>query len=155
MIRIFTYCVPSEYRGRGDLDPVYRATGRATRSPRSRQPPFLRWTAMLGLKGWQWIFIIEALPAVLLGFVVLRAMTDRPALADWLAPEEKTWLQTRIDGENRQVERTGGRLKPAPARSAIPACWRWSAIYLMSVTCELRHRFLLCRKSSRASALPT
>jgi ACS family tartrate transporter-like MFS transporter len=86
----------------------------------------------LGIKGWQWIFIIEALPAVLLGLVVLRVMTDRPAVADWLAPEEKTWLQTRIESENRKVESTG-RLTLLRALSD-PRVVALSMIYLTSVT---------------------
>jgi ACS family tartrate transporter-like MFS transporter len=87
---------------------------------------------VLGLKGWQWIFIIEAVPAVLLGLVVLRAMTDRPARADWLSAEERTWLQARIDGENRQVE-SAGRLTLMNALPD-PRVLALSAIYLMSVT---------------------
>ena len=55
-----------------------------------------------GLKGWQWMFILEALPAVILGFVVLRFLTDRPADAHWLQPEERTWLANRLDAESRQ-----------------------------------------------------
>ncbi|MBR1222799.1 MFS transporter [Bradyrhizobium sp. U87765 SZCCT0131] len=45
-----------------------------------------------GLRGWQWLFIIEALPAVLLGFVVLAFMTDRPEKAHWLGDDERAWL---------------------------------------------------------------
>jgi len=92
----------------------------------------LEMDGMLGLKGWQWIFIIEALPALLLGLVVLKAMTDRPVLADWLAPEEKVWLQARIDGENRQVE-SAGRLTLLAALGD-PRVLALSIIYLMSVT---------------------
>lgn len=45
-----------------------------------------------GLAGWQWLFIIEALPAVVLGVVVLFYMTDRPEKARWLADDERAWL---------------------------------------------------------------
>jgi D-galactonate transporter len=58
-----------------------------------------------GLAGWQWLFILEAVPALILAAVVLFYLTDRPALADWLAPEERTWLQGRLDAERRQRER--------------------------------------------------
>jgi D-galactonate transporter len=57
-----------------------------------------------GLSGWQWMFIIEALPAVLLGFVVLAYLTDRPTDAHWLEPEERTWLATRLASEQKQRE---------------------------------------------------
>jgi ACS family tartrate transporter-like MFS transporter len=61
----------------------------------------------LGLKGWQWVFIIEAIPAVLLAFVVLRTLTDTPAKADWLEADERTWLQGQLDSEREHVERIG------------------------------------------------
>jgi len=57
-----------------------------------------------GLHGWQWMFIIEAAPALLMTFVVLGYLTDRPADAQWLAPEERSWLQTRLDGERANRE---------------------------------------------------
>ena len=45
-----------------------------------------------GLSGWQWLFVIEAAPAVLLSAVTFFYLTDRPADAAWLAPEERDWL---------------------------------------------------------------
>jgi MFS family permease len=52
-----------------------------------------------GLQGWQWLFLIEGLPAVLLGVVVLFYLTDEPAHAAWLAPEEREWLQGTLETE--------------------------------------------------------
>lgn len=46
----------------------------------------------LGLKGWQWMFLVEGMPALLLAFAVLRYLTDRPADAGWLEPAERDWL---------------------------------------------------------------
>lgn len=54
---------------------------------------------VLGFKGWQWLFLIEALPAILLGFVVLGFMTDRPELAKWLADDERNWLVKTMETE--------------------------------------------------------
>ena len=56
----------------------------------------------LGLAGWQWLFIIEAVPAVILAGIVFFYLTDSPADATWLAPEERTWLTGRLDLERRQ-----------------------------------------------------
>src|SRR6195952_4790119 len=109
MILYFTYWFPSEYRGRV-ISTLFIAQPVANAVASIASAGILEMDGILGLKGWQWIFIIEAVPAVLLGLVVLKAMTDRPALADWLAQEEKTWLQSRIDTENRRVESAGGRL---------------------------------------------
>ncbi len=60
----------------------------------------LRMEGIWGLHGWQWMYIIEGLPAVLMGFVVLVAVTDRPKDAMWLAPEERQWLQATMDAED-------------------------------------------------------
>jgi ACS family tartrate transporter-like MFS transporter len=56
----------------------------------------------LGLAGWQWLFIIEAVPAILLAGVVFFYLTDRPADAAWLAPDERSWLAERLALEQRQ-----------------------------------------------------
>jgi len=52
-----------------------------------------------GLWGWQWVFLLEGLPAVALGFVTLAYLTDRPDQARWLSPAERTWLAHQIDNE--------------------------------------------------------
>ncbi len=57
-----------------------------------------------GLHGWQWLFIIEAIPAVLLAGVVLFYLTDRPADATWLPDNQRTWLANRLTAEQRQRE---------------------------------------------------
>ncbi len=56
----------------------------------------------LGLAGWQWLFIIEAVPAIILAGVVFFYLTDRPADAAWLAPDERAWLAERLALEQRQ-----------------------------------------------------
>ena len=48
--------------------------------------------APLGLKGWQWLFIIQGLPTVITGILVLLWLTDTPEEAEWLEPEERTGL---------------------------------------------------------------
>ena len=58
----------------------------------------------LGLQGWQWIFLIEALPAIIMAVGVLVYLTNRLAEADWLTDEEKTWLQGRLDDERQTRE---------------------------------------------------
>ena len=57
-----------------------------------------------GLAGWQWLFILEAAPAVVLAFVTFFYLTDRPADARWLEPDERSWLAGRLDAERRQRE---------------------------------------------------
>lgn len=60
----------------------------------------LEMDGMLGFKGWQWLFVLEAVPAVLLGFVVLGFLTDRPEQAKWLADDERAWLVKTMKAEN-------------------------------------------------------
>lgn len=55
---------------------------------------------LLGLGGWQWMFLVEGVPAILLGFVVLAWLPDRPAGARWLSPEERTALAARLQAED-------------------------------------------------------
>jgi len=62
-----------------------------------------------GLTGWQWLFIIEALPSVILAFVAYFYLTDRPADATWLRPEQRGWLQRRLAGEDAQREHVSPR----------------------------------------------
>jgi D-galactonate transporter len=58
----------------------------------------------LGLKGWQWLFILEGIPASILGVVAFFYLTDRPADAKWLAPEQKTWLEAKLGSERSAKE---------------------------------------------------
>jgi ACS family tartrate transporter-like MFS transporter len=71
-----------------------------------------------GLKGWQWLFLLEGLPAVALGVVTFTFLTDHPGQARWLAPEERAWLETRLATEEslRQPHHGGGLRRAAADR---------------------------------------
>src|SRR5215469_10949116 len=60
----------------------------------------LEMDGIAGLKGWQWMFILEGVPAVLLGIVVLVYLTDRPEKATWLANDEREWLVSTMNAEH-------------------------------------------------------
>jgi MFS transporter, ACS family, tartrate transporter len=60
---------------------------------------------LAGLKGWQWLFPIEAAPALLLSVAVYVYLTDRPSDATWLADDERDWLTTRLQQERAQREK--------------------------------------------------
>ena len=62
----------------------------------------------LGLQGWQWMFLVEGLPAVLLGFVVLFYLTDKPTEAHWLTAEQRNWLSQRIESEHVEAQARHG-----------------------------------------------
>ena len=67
-----------------------------------------------GLADWQMLYIIEAVPAIILGFVVLKYMTDTPSKAHWLKPEEREWLiaklKTEADAKQSHAGHTAGAL---------------------------------------------
>jgi MFS transporter, ACS family, tartrate transporter len=58
----------------------------------------------MGLGGWQWLFIIEGVPSILIGLWALRHLTDKPKEAVWLDPDERVALQARIDHERKSRE---------------------------------------------------
>jgi MFS transporter, ACS family, tartrate transporter len=73
------------------------------------------------LSGWQWLFLLEGLPSVLLGIAVLYFLTDRPSDAQWLDVEERSWLSERLDRERE----TSDTMLPVSALRAItnPLTW--------------------------------
>lgn len=62
---------------------------------------------VLGVPGWRWMFIIEALPAMILSIVVLRYLTDRPSDAGWLASDERIELSNRLATDAQQSSAAG------------------------------------------------
>lgn len=80
-----------------------------------------------GLWGWQWMFVLEGIPAVLLGFVTLRFLTDRPEQAAWLTPAERTWLAGELERDAQQIDaRHSYTLRAALFN---PRVWLLIAIY--------------------------
>src|SRR6185436_8404381 len=65
-----------------------------------------------GLEGWQWLFLLEGLPSVVLGFVVLRVLADRPEEARWLTEPERETLVACLkeDARAEQIQTTGQAL---------------------------------------------
>jgi MFS transporter, ACS family, tartrate transporter len=56
----------------------------------------LRLKGVGGLHGWQWLFLLEGIPSVLLGFAVLKLLEDHPRHAKWLTEEEKDWVERSV-----------------------------------------------------------
>ncbi|WP_296268150.1 MFS transporter [Pseudomonas sp. UBA6562] len=61
----------------------------------------------LGMRGWHWLFIIEGIPAVLLGVACLFVLTDRPEQAKWLTDEQRSWLIQRLSEESAKKTAIG------------------------------------------------
>lgn len=62
---------------------------------------------ILNLSGWQLMFLVEGAPAILLGFIVLAVLPDRPAHVSWLTGPEKKWLTDTLESETRAATREG------------------------------------------------
>jgi ACS family tartrate transporter-like MFS transporter len=59
---------------------------------------------LLGLRGWQWLFLFEGIPALVLGFITFGFLTDRPADAAWLTADERDWLTSAIRQEQTAIK---------------------------------------------------
>jgi MFS transporter, ACS family, tartrate transporter len=80
-----------------------------------------------GLPGWQWLFLLEGLPAAALGVVALYYLTDGPELARWLTPRERDFLVERMRGEEFQRERRHG--ESLLQTMANPRVWLLCGLY--------------------------
>ena len=102
----FTYWFPAAYRARV-ISALFLAVPGSNAVAAALSGALLQLDGLWGLAGWQWMFLLEALPAILLAPVVLWFLTDRPSSAKWLTAEERTWLETELNAEQRAVERSG------------------------------------------------
>src|ERR1700677_4620675 len=93
----------------------------------------------LGLAGWQWLFLLEVLPAVLFSFVILKLLPDTPAKAAWLTPQEKTWLQNQLksDGRHAHLGHDAGVLRALLS----PKVWMIGAYFFCALTTNYAYGF--------------
>lgn len=116
-----SYWVPARYRAR-IVATFMVAIPAASFIGSPISAALLQMDGFAGLRGWQWLFILEGIPTVLLGFVCLALLTNKPDEARWLDDEERAWLKAEIAGEAR-----------APAKVAS-----------MPLTKLFRNRYVLC-----------
>jgi len=64
----------------------------------------MRFNGLLGLRDWQWLFVLEGIPALVLGLITFRFLTDRPSDAAWLAADERDWLSQTIQQEQSAIK---------------------------------------------------
>ena len=85
-----------------------------------------------GLTGWQWLFLLEGLPAVVLGFAVFYYLPDRPRDAAWLKPEQRTWLLERLAMErDRCLEHHSFTVTRALSSGVV---WQLGLLVFLSVS---------------------
>jgi ACS family tartrate transporter-like MFS transporter len=133
IIFYLTLWYPSVYRGRivgafMAAIPLSSAIG----SPISGM--ILGMHGIAGLEGWQWLFVIEAAPALVLAFVTYFYLTDLPADAQWLEVDERAWLRDRLDAERRQRETAQTLSVWEVMRN--PRVWALALVYFGLVACN-------------------
>lgn len=116
VILYLTYWFPREYRGRivaifMVAIPVSSFLG----SPISAA--LLQTNGWMGYRGWQWMFVLEAVPAVLLGALALAVLPNGPDRAKWLSGEQRAWLVQRLAAE-----------RALPGRDAAPHLSLWQVV---------------------------
>ena len=103
IILYLTYWFPSEYRSRTvALFMTAAAISGVIGGPVSG---LLLDHPQFGLRGWQWLFLIEGIPAVLFGIAVLVYLPNGPREARWLTSDESSWLAARMDAERDERQR--------------------------------------------------
>ncbi|KQS61586.1 hypothetical protein ASG32_12760 [Methylobacterium sp. Leaf361] len=107
VILYFTYWFPKRYRARV-VAALFLAVPGSNALTAVISGALLQLDGALGLHGWQWLFLLEAAPSILLAFAVLALMTDRPEQAAWLTSEERLWLGTAIAAERDGTVRAHG-----------------------------------------------
>jgi MFS transporter, ACS family, tartrate transporter len=85
---------------------------------------------LFGLAGWQWLFLVEGIPAILLGIIVLVYLTDRPETANCLSPTEKDWLVSQLAVE-RDSRDAAHRVDVVSALTDS-TIWQLGIIFLMA-----------------------
>jgi MFS transporter, ACS family, tartrate transporter len=93
----------------------------------------------LGLTGWQWLFLVEGIPPILFGFVILRVLPDGPADAAWLASDEKSWLSAELakDCAKAHLGDEAGVLRALLS----PKVWMIGLYFFFALTCNYAYQF--------------
>jgi MFS transporter, ACS family, tartrate transporter len=135
VILYLTYWFPARYRARiisrfMIAIPLSLAVG----APLSTW--IMQLDGVLGYKGWQWLFVLEGLPAILLTFAVLKLMPDKPSDASWLNENEKRWLEQELISDHEAV----AVVKKESSIMRVftnPLIWAFAFIYLCNTASNL------------------
>jgi MFS transporter, ACS family, tartrate transporter len=129
MILYLTYWFPTHERARA-VARFMTATSLAGVVGGPLSSYLLRMDGRAGLAGWQWLFLSEGIPTILLGISVLFLLKNGPEKADWMKPEEKVWLAGELQ---RDQERYGAATHHALGDAfRLPALWLLAAVYFVS-----------------------
>lgn len=82
---------------------------------------------VFGMSGWQWMFVLEGVPSILLGIVAFRYLTDRPQDAAWLTDEQRAWLVATLHRE--VAKRAEEKVVSLGAAFRHPGLWTIGGVY--------------------------
>ncbi|PZX02892.1 ACS family tartrate transporter-like MFS transporter [Psychrobacillus insolitus] len=140
IILYFTYWFRSKERGRASSSlilalPIGTIIG----------APLSTWImdniAWSGIAGWRWLFILEGIPAVILGVIALFYLKNRPRDAKWLTDEEKNWLENELDKERQQSLVVNKASKLAMVKDS--KVWKLALIYFANYSAMYGLSFFL------------
>jgi MFS transporter, ACS family, tartrate transporter len=128
MLLYLTFWFPSHERARA-VAKFMTATSLAGVVGGPLSSALLKLDGVAGLSGWQWLFLFEGVPTVLVGISVLFVLKDGPEMADWLKPEERAWLKNelRLDQERYGAAQHHNLLDAF----RLPAVWLLAGVYII------------------------
>jgi len=130
IIFYLTHWFPAEQRARS-ISRFYVAFPLSSAAMGAVAGLLLNLQGRLGLAGWQWLFLVEGVPAVILGFVFLLRLPDGPADAKWLTPQERDWILHRIQREQTAI--AAGRADTWRAWAREPRFWIMVCFYFCAI----------------------
>jgi sugar phosphate permease len=128
MLLYLTFWFPSHERARA-VAKFMTATSLAGVVGGPLSSALLKLDGVYGLSGWQWLFLFEGVPTVVVGISVLSVLKDGPEVAGWLTSDERTWLKNEL---RRDQERYGAtRHHNLLDAFRLPAVWLLAGVYII------------------------
>jgi MFS transporter, ACS family, tartrate transporter len=114
--------------------------------------PLLNLDGHLGLRGWQWLFLVEGIPAILLGIVFLFLLPDSPQQATWLTEDERTWIIHHVRNDPSLV---GENSHALGAALLDPRVWQVGIFMLLMLGSSYAYTYVAPDIIQRATHLNT
>jgi MFS transporter, ACS family, tartrate transporter len=128
MLLYLTFWFPSHERARA-VAKFMTATSLAGVVGAPLSSTLLKLNGVGGLSGWQWLFLFEGVPTVLVGISVLFVLKDGPDVAEWLTPEERSWLRSELRKDHELYGATQHHNLLDAFR--LPAVWVLAGVYVI------------------------
>ncbi len=130
VIYYFSGWFPKSHRGRA-VSRFYVASPLASIVMGGISSWVLGFDGVASLRGWQWLFLVQGLPAALVGLLVMRLLPDSPARVSWLSRPERAWIEDELAREQAQIGEPAGHHLLAPFRN--PHAWLLGGIGFLNI----------------------